>query len=95
MTTTSWNHSSRLTAVLAVCLLAAAAVAPAAAVSVAETDAPDSAAVGEEVSLTITLSELYREPSLEEWELTGETALENPTWTVVYYDQTGSKVDQE
>ena len=95
MTTTSWNHSSKLTVALAACLLVAAAVAPAAAVSVAETDAPDSAAVGDEVSLTITLSELYREPSLEEWELTGETALENPTWTVVYYDQTGSKVDQE
>ncbi|MEZ3144061.1 hypothetical protein [Halobaculum sp. MBLA0143] len=95
MTTTSWNHSSRLTAALAVCLLVAAAVAPAAAVSVAETDAPDSAAVGEEVSLTITLSQLYQEPSLEEWELAGETALETPTWTVVYYDQTGSKVGQE
>ena len=95
MTTTSWNHSSRLTAALAVCLLVAAAVAPAAAVSVAETDAPDSAEVGKEVEVTITLSELYKDPSLEQWELGGETELENPTWTIVYYDQTGSKVDQE
>jgi hypothetical protein len=95
MTTTSWNHSSRLYAVLAVCLLLAAAVAPAAAVSVGETDVPDSAAVGSEVSVTIQLTELYREPSLEEWELAGSTELENPTWTVVFFDQTGSKIGQE
>lgn len=95
MTTTSWNHSSRLLAVAAVVALLAAAVAPATAVSVAETDAPDSAAVGEEVSLTITLAELYREPSLERWELAGSTELTNPTWTVVLYDQTGAKVGQE
>ncbi|MEZ3115067.1 hypothetical protein RYH80_03925 [Halobaculum sp. MBLA0147] len=95
MTTTSWNHSSRLLAVAAVVALLAAAVAPATAVSVAETDAPDSAAVGEEVSLTITLTELYREPSLEQWELSGATELTNPTWTVVLYDQTGAKVGQE
>jgi len=95
MTTTSWNHSSKLGVAIAVCLLLVAAVVPAAAVSTVETDAPDSAAVGDEVSLTITLTELYQDPSLEEWEMTGTTALENPTWTVVYYDQTGSKVDQE
>jgi hypothetical protein len=95
MTTTSWNHSSKLYAVLAVCALLAAAVAPAAAVSVSETDAPDSAAVGSEVSLTITLADLYKDPQLEEWELDGETDLENPTWTVVFYDQTGSKIGQE
>ncbi|MFB6176142.1 MAG: DUF4398 domain-containing protein [Halobaculum sp.] len=95
MTTTSWNHSSRLYAVLAVCALLVAAVAPAVAVSVGETDAPDSAAVGSEVSLTVTLTNLYQDPSLEEWELAGQTQLENPTWTVVFYDQTGSKVGQE
>ncbi|ERH12120.1 MAG: hypothetical protein J07HB67_01133, partial [halophilic archaeon J07HB67] len=93
MTTTSWNHSSRLGVAIAVCLLLVAVTVPVAAVSTAETDAPDSAAVGDEVSLTITLTELYDE--LEEWEMTGTTQLENPTWTVVYYDQTGSKVDQE
>jgi len=95
MTTTSWNHSSELGVAIAVCLLLVAAVVPVAAVSTAETDVPDSAAVGDEVSLTITLTELYQGPSLEEWELTGTTELENPTWTVVYYDQTGSKVGQE
>ncbi len=95
MTTTSWNHSSRLYAVVAVCALLVAAVAPAVAVSVGETDAPDSAAVGSEVSLSITLTDLYQDPSLEEWELAGQTQLENPTWTVVFYDQTGSKVGQE
>jgi hypothetical protein len=95
MTTTSWNHSSRLYAVVAVCALLVAAVAPAVAVSVGETDAPDSAAVGSEVSLSVTLTNLYQDPSLEEWELAGQTQLENPTWTVVFYDQTGSKVGQE
>lgn len=93
MTTTSWSHSSR--AVLAVCLLVAAVVVPAGAVTVDGQSVPTEGAAGDEIEITVTLTELYQEPQLEQWELAGSTALENPTWTVRFFDQTGSQVDQQ
>jgi hypothetical protein len=92
MTKTNLNRCSRV-AVAAVLLLAALAV-PAAAVSVGDDSVPAEAAVGTQVEATVSLTELYRSPQLESWELTGQTDLTDVTWTVVYYDQTGSKVDQ-
>jgi len=73
----------------------AALAVPAGAVSVAEENAPEEAAVGAQVTATVSLEELYRDPGYESWRLAGETDLTDVTWTVVYYDQTGSKVDQE
>lgn len=90
---TSLNRSSKL---LVACLVLLAAVAaPAAAVSLADSDVPSEAEVGTQVSATVTLDELYQNPQLEAWTLQGQTNLTDVTWTVSYYDQTGSQVDQE
>lgn len=90
---TSLSRSSKL---LVACLVLLSAVAaPAAAVSVADSDVPDEAEVGSQVSATATLDELYKDPQLEAWTLQGQTNLTDVTWTVTYYDQTGAKVGQE
>jgi hypothetical protein len=93
MTKTNLNRCSRLA--LAAVLVLAALAAPAAAVSVGDDSVPAEAEAGTQVEATVTLTELYRNPELESWELSGETELTDVTWTVVYIDQTGSKVDQE
>jgi hypothetical protein len=71
-----------------------AAVGPTAAVTVEDSEIPESPTVGDRVSGTVTLGELYRNPSYESWSLRGTTELRNVTWTVEFFDQTGSKVDQ-
>ncbi|AFK19948.1 hypothetical protein HFX_2260 [Haloferax mediterranei ATCC 33500] len=68
---------------------------PAGAVSVASKDVPEEEEVGSKVTTSVTLDELYKDPQLESWTLAGETELEDVTWTVTYYDQTGAKVDQQ
>lgn len=93
MTKTSLNRCSKLAQVLVTLSLLVAAVAPAAAVSVGEQDLPETAEVGEEVTATLTLTELYGE--YDSWQLAGSTGLRNVTWTVTYYDQAGNQVDQE
>jgi hypothetical protein len=96
MTKTNWSRCFRaVVGLLVVTSLLAAAVAPAAAVSVAEEEAPEDGQVGARYTATVTLNELYRNPQLEEWRLTGRTELVNVTWTVFIYDQTGARVDQE
>ncbi|SEO26046.1 hypothetical protein SAMN04487948_101393 [Halogranum amylolyticum] len=90
------TNSSRCFSLLVACLVLLTTVAaPAAAVSVAESDVPDEAEVGSQVSATVTLDELYKDPQLEAWTLQGETELTDVTWTVTSYDQTGSKLDQQ
>lgn len=89
---TNLSRSSSL--VLACLVLLSAVAVPAAAVSVASSDVPKEAEVGTQVSGTVTLDELYRNPSLESWTLTGQTNLTDVTWTVTTYDQTGSKRNQ-
>lgn len=93
MTKTSWNRCSKLALACLVVLVAAAA--PAAAVSAGENDVPSDAQVGSKVTASVTLDELYKNPQLESWMLAGSTELEDVTWTVTYYDQTGAKVGQE
>jgi hypothetical protein len=90
------TNSSRCFKLLVACLVLLAAVAaPAAAVSISDSAVPEEAAVGEQVSATTTLDELYKNPQLESWTLQGETNLTDVTWTVTTYDQTGSKLDQQ
>lgn len=90
---TNWSRSSKL---LLACLVLLSAVAmPAAAVSVGEKSVPSDAEVGSQVQATTTLNQLYKDPQLESWTLQGETALTDVTWTVTYYDQTGSKIGQQ
>ena len=92
MTKTNLSRSSSL--LLALVVLCSFA-APAAAVSVGETDVPSEAAVGSQVEATVTLTELYRNPTLEQWRLRGETELTDVTWAISYVDQTGATVDRE
>jgi hypothetical protein len=92
MTRTNW---SRCSSVLVVCLLLALVAAPAAAVTVGETTVPEEGQVDEQVTATVQLTELYQNPTLERWQLSGRTALRNVTWVVEYYDQTGARTDQQ
>ena len=89
------SRCSSATLALLALLVFAAAATPAAAVSVGNEDVPEGATVGAKVEATVTLDELYKNPSLERWALAGETQLTDVTWTVTYYDQTGSKVGQK
>jgi len=91
MTRTNSNRSSRV--VLAAVIVLLAATVPAAAVSVTGEDAPSEGEVGTQISATVTLDELYRNPQSERWQLSGETGLTDVSWTVTFYDQTGSQVD--
>ena len=93
MTKTSWSRFSKL-AVVCLLVLSVASV-PAAGVSVGDTTVTSDAEVGTQITATVTLTELYQNPSLESWRLAGETELTNVTWTVEYYDQTGARVSQD
>ncbi|MFB6125866.1 MAG: hypothetical protein ABEJ79_01000 [Halolamina sp.] len=90
MTRTSLNRCSKLLIALLVC---SALAVPAVAVQTESQQVPEEAEVGAEVTAQVTLTELYDE--YETWQLAGQTELENVTWTVVYYDQTDAKVDQQ
>jgi hypothetical protein len=92
MTRTNWSRFSKLLLGL---LVLVSAVAPAGAVSVDTSDVPGDAQVGEKVTATATLTDLYKDPQLEKWTLNGSTDLESVTWTVTYYDQTDAKVGQD
>jgi hypothetical protein len=92
MTRTSWSRCSRLVVGL---LLVLTLAAPATAVTVGDTTVPAEGQVGEQVTATVTLNELYRNPTLERWQLSGRTALQDVTWVVEYYDQTGARTDQQ
>jgi hypothetical protein len=85
------SRSSKATTLALLLVLSLTAVAPAAAVTVGETDIPGEAEAGTQVSASITLSELFVEPNWDPWTLKGETELENVTWTVTYIDQTGNE----
>jgi flagellar basal body-associated protein FliL len=91
MTRTNSSRSSSV--VLAALVVLLAATVPAAAVSVTGEDVPAEAQVDRQVSATVTLEELYQNPQSEQWQLSGETALTDVSWTVVFYDQTGSQVN--
>jgi hypothetical protein len=89
------TNLSRFSSLFLALLVLFSFAAPAAAVSVAETDVPEEAAVGSQVEATVTLTELYRNPTLEQWRLRGETELTDVTWSISYIDQTGATVDRE
>ncbi|SHG80090.1 hypothetical protein [Halobaculum gomorrense] len=93
MTRTNLSRCSELTAVLAVLALLVAAVAPAAAVSVEQTDVPETGEVDSQVTATVTLTELYG--TYETWQLAGQTGLQNVTWTVTFVNQAGNQIRQE
>jgi len=93
MTTMNSNHYSKLGTLLLVLAVAVAAVSPAAAVASVDADGvPQEAEVGEEVSVTYTLSDLYAGNTPSEWGLQGETNLTNASWTVTAYGVDGDQV---
>jgi hypothetical protein len=89
------TNSSRSSSLLLVALLLCVAAAPVAAVSVGDASVPDEGEVGTKVEATVTLTELYQNPTLEQWRLEGETDLRDVTWSISYVDQTGATVGRE
>lgn len=89
---TNW---SRCFSALVALLVLVSAAAPAAGVTTSNESVPTKGQVGEQISATVTLSDLYADTQWETWQLTGGTELRNVVWTVTFYDQTGSKVDQK
>jgi len=87
----SSSPSFRLALVLVVALLLSAGMA--AGVAVSDESAPTAVAVGDRVEATYTLTELYQNPSYEEWTLRGHTELTNVTWTFELVDQAGNTVE--
>jgi len=86
--------SSKGTALLVTLLIAMAAVGTAAAVTSSNTTAPDEAQVGEEVTVEVTLTELY--DSDTDWTLQGTTQLTNVTdWQVTQTYPNGTTVEPE
>lgn len=81
------SHSSRLLLVIVGLVVSAGVVAG---VSVTDQQSPTEAAVDSRIEATFTLTELYQEPSTEQWQLQGETELRNVTWTFHLVDQAGN-----
>ncbi|WP_128476506.1 DUF4398 domain-containing protein [Halorussus pelagicus] len=86
------NHCSKLLALLLAATLVVSAVGPAAAMSASASGAPDEKQVGEDVESTFTITKPFSEYNT--WTLNGETELDDVTWTVQLFDQSGSKIDQ-
>jgi len=84
----SSSRSSRLLLVLLVALVCAVGIA--AGVSVSDESTPTGAQVGANVEGSYTLTELYQDPSYEEWTLRTSTELQNVTWTFRLVDQAGN-----
>ena len=83
----SWIRSSKGITLLAVLALSVAAAGTVTAVSVTS-DAPAEAQVGETVSITTSLSDVYEDA--ENWQLNGETALEDVSgWEVTKVTPSG------
>jgi hypothetical protein len=76
--------------ILVVALLAGSGVVGA--VSISAEDVPEEARVGTQVSSTVVLTDLYRDPNFESWTLDGVTDLENVTWTVTFHDAGGNQL---
>lgn len=93
MTKMSWIRSSKSTALLALLLVTVAAVGTATAVTASATSAPEEAQVGEEVTVTVTLTDLYAEN--DDWTLNGTTQLQNVTgWEVTKVQPNGSSTTE-
>lgn len=88
------SRSSKVATLALLLVLSLAAVAPAAAVNVANEDVPEEAEVGTTVEATFTIDTLYQEPNFNAWTLQGETEMNNVTWTVAYKNPSGSTFAQ-
>jgi ribosomal protein S16 len=94
MTMMSSNRSSKLVGLFLVAVLVVGAVAgTATAIDVEEDDVPEEAEVGEKITVSFTLTELYQEPQYAEWSVGGETELENAVWNVEHKNDMGNTVN--
>ena len=82
-------------AIFAGLLVVALFSAPAVGLSTSVTESVNSAAVDEQVTAEFELTQLYRNPDYDSWDITGDTELDAVTWTITYYDQTESKIRQD
>jgi rubrerythrin len=88
------THSSKAVVLGVLLAVAFAAVGTAGAITISGfSDAPESAQVGQEVTVEAELTELYGdEVPDDDWILSGETELEDPDWTVIVRDAGGAEV---
>ncbi|WP_181685761.1 hypothetical protein [Halorhabdus salina] len=85
----SWIRSSKGLALLAVLVLTFAAVGAVTAASV-QADAPAEAQVGEEITVSATITDVYE--TADQWQLNGTTELRNVTgWTVTKVTPSGEE----
>ncbi|PSP77148.1 hypothetical protein BRC81_11010 [Halobacteriales archaeon QS_1_68_20] len=75
--------------------VSALVAAPATAVTVDQTDVPQEAEAGSQISASFTLTDLYQDPQWEPWTLEGETELTNVTWTLTFIDPQGNEFHTE
>lgn len=89
------NPSSSLSIPILViaALVLIGAAAPVAAVDVDQSGVPDEAAVGEELTVTFELTELY-ENAPRAWTLNATTELENASWEIRTFDNAGDQLDR-
>lgn len=80
----SWNPSSRLAVAALLAVLVFAAVGTVSAITVTEEDVPEEVAVNDSVTATVEFEEPFAEET--EWNLEASTHLEDPTWTIEYYE---------
>lgn len=87
----SWIRSSEAVGVVALLAIALVATGTAAAIEF-DGEAPESAEVGEEVTMEVEITEPFADPLPSQWTLEGDTDLENADWTIVAEDNTGDIV---
>jgi hypothetical protein len=81
----SWIHSSKGVVLGVLFAVSLATVGTAAAVSISGSP-PGASAVGEEVSMNVTIAEPFQDAP-EQWTLRGDTGLDNASWTVTTLQQ--------
>ena len=86
----SWTHSSKAVALGVLLAVAVTTAGIAGAVSF-EGNAPESAEAGEEITVEVTMEDLFAEQP-DSWTLQADTELENPDWTLEVRDPAGDEV---
>jgi hypothetical protein len=94
MTTMNSSRCSRLVGLFLIAAVVVGAVAgTAVAIETPNENVPQEAQAGQKITVSFTLTELYKNPQFTEWSLGGQTELQNATWTIEYRDDLGDSVD--
>jgi exonuclease VII small subunit len=89
----SWIRSSNTAGVVVLLAIALLATGTVAAIQF-DGAAPESAEVGEEVNMSIEITEPFADPLPSQWTLEGDTELNSADWTIVAEDNTGDIVSR-